>query len=71
MSIIHRCGHCNRTLSDPESMKIGYGPVCYKKIYGIKLQRTKTERSISRKKTNMKIDLSQSYDIDEVFKDVC
>jgi hypothetical protein len=69
-TVMHRCGHCNRTLSDPNSMKVGYGPVCYKKLFGVKLDRIKDNTKISNKKTKMLLDLSQSYDIEEVFKDV-
>jgi hypothetical protein len=68
MIVVHRCGHCNRTLRDPDSMKIGYGPVCYKKLYGIPLRKTNTK--ISHKTTKRILDLSQLYDLDEVFKDV-
>ena len=70
MSIVHRCGHCNRTLSDPDSMKVGYGPVCYKKLFGVKLDRIKDENKISHKTIKMISDLSELYNLDEVFKDV-
>jgi hypothetical protein len=26
-----RCNRCNRRLKDPESMKIGFGPICRRK----------------------------------------
>lgn len=68
MMVVHRCGHCNRTLRDPDSMKIGYGPVCYKKIYGIPLQKTSTKTNT--KKTRYVIDNSKMENLDEVFKDV-
>lgn len=28
------CGCCGRTLSDPESVKLGIGPICYAKFFG-------------------------------------
>ncbi|MFW5871475.1 MAG: DUF6011 domain-containing protein [bacterium] len=36
--IIHegRCGRCGRVLTTPESIKIGIGPECIKKMYAIK-----------------------------------
>jgi len=30
-----RCRRCHRVLKDAESIIIGYGPICYKKIGGI------------------------------------
>lgn len=27
------CGRCGRRLKDSASIKIGYGPVCYKKMF--------------------------------------
>lgn len=28
------CGACGRVLKNPDSKKTGYGPVCYKKMFG-------------------------------------
>ncbi len=29
-----KCGVCGRTLRNPDSKKMGYGPVCYKRTFG-------------------------------------
>lgn len=29
-----KCGVCGRVLKNPDSRKIGYGPVCYKRLFG-------------------------------------
>lgn len=29
-----KCGVCGRVLKNPDSRKIGYGPVCYKRVFG-------------------------------------
>ena len=29
-----KCRICGRRITDPESLKVGIGPVCYKLIYG-------------------------------------
>lgn len=29
-----KCGVCGRVLKNPDSKKIGYGPVCYKRAFG-------------------------------------
>ncbi len=30
-----KCLLCGRRITDPKSMEIGYGPVCYRKKFGI------------------------------------
>jgi len=32
-----RCRRCGRILRDPQSIQIGYGPVCYEKEFGCSL----------------------------------
>ena len=51
-----RCLLCNRKITDPKSVEGGYGPVCYKKKFGV----NKTARKKKEKKTV--IDIS-CYDI--------
>lgn len=29
-----KCSICGRTLRDPKSMELGYGPVCYRRKFG-------------------------------------
>lgn len=31
-----KCSVCGRNLRNPESQEIGYGPVCYKRLFGAK-----------------------------------
>ena len=33
-----KCSVCGRKLKSPKSQKVGCGPVCYKRIFGSKLQ---------------------------------
>ena len=37
------CGACGRILRDPNSKEAGYGPVCYKKIFGVPPPKGKKE----------------------------
>lgn len=30
-----KCSICGRTLRKPQSMELGYGPVCYRRKFGI------------------------------------
>tara|TARA_Y100000310_G_scaffold77005_1_gene73463 strand:- start:447 stop:710 length:264 start_codon:yes stop_codon:yes gene_type:complete len=32
---MYKCRNCGRNLTDPESVRIGVGPVCYTKTYGV------------------------------------
>lgn len=36
------CSICGRKLKNPESVKAGCGPVCYRKLYGEPLRKSKT-----------------------------
>jgi len=29
-----KCKKCGRPLKRPQSSKVGYGPICYKRVYG-------------------------------------
>lgn len=29
---VHRCRRCNRPLTDPESIRLGIGPICLEKM---------------------------------------
>lgn len=33
-----KCRVCGRVLKNPDSRKAGYGPVCYKRLFGISLR---------------------------------
>ena len=33
-----KCSVCGRNLKNPESQKVGYGPVCYKRLFGSNLK---------------------------------
>jgi ribosomal protein L37AE/L43A len=71
MSVYHKCEHCNRTLTDMDSMSVGYGPVCYKKLFGVTLKRTQTNKTKTMHKTTKRMkDLSEMENLDEVFIDV-
>ncbi|RKI90451.1 hypothetical protein D7V94_13550 [Parablautia intestinalis] len=51
-----RCYICGRTLKSRKSKELGYGPVCYKRMFGANLQ--------SNKKSNYSHALDvQHYDI--------
>lgn len=39
------CGICGRVLRNPKSRKMGYGPVCYKKMYGSPPPREKASKT--------------------------
>lgn len=39
------CGVCGRVLKNPESRKAGYGPVCYKKMFGSPPPREKAPKA--------------------------
>ena len=36
---VSRCQKCNRRLTDPNSIRHGYGPVCFVKVYGYEMSR--------------------------------
>lgn len=36
-----RCRLCHRLLKDPESKRLGYGPVCYKREFGSPMPKEK------------------------------
>ena len=38
------CGMCGRVLNNPDSKKMGYGPVCYKKMFGSPPPKEKKEK---------------------------
>ena len=38
------CGVCGRVLKNPESRKVGYGPICYKKVFGSPPPKEKKEK---------------------------
>jgi hypothetical protein len=66
-----KCEHCNRTLTDVDSIAVGYGPVCYKKLFGKPLKKTKTNIKTSHNTTKQKTKLYETMEnLDEVFKDV-
>lgn len=68
----HKCEHCNRTLSDADSMAVGYGPVCYKKLFGKPLKKKRTDKTKTiHNTTKQKTKLYETMEnLDEVFKDV-
>jgi hypothetical protein len=45
-----RCRKCRRILTDPESIKLGYGPVCYENAFGKTKIKTKTSKMPSMKR---------------------
>lgn len=40
-----KCKRCHRKLKDPESIKLGYGPVCYEKEFGASMQKKRVQTS--------------------------
>lgn len=38
------CGVCGRVLKNPDSKKMGFGPVCYKKMFGSPPPKEKKEK---------------------------
>lgn len=54
------CGRCGRRLKDPESIKIGYGPVCRAEL-GIEMER-KTDRKSNRSLPQL-ADAEKEFDI--------
>lgn len=43
------CLNCGRTLKNLQSKEIGYGPACYKKIYGSSIPIRSRDRPITEK----------------------
>lgn len=39
-----RCKRCHRIIKDPESIKLGYGPVCLEREFGIPAARRDKRR---------------------------
>lgn len=66
-----KCEHCHRTLTDANSVAVGYGPVCYKKLFGISLIKTKDNIKTSLYSTKKQKEMSETLEnLDEVFKNV-
>lgn len=42
-----KCLVCGRKLKNPRSINIGYGPICYQKLYGKTLGQGRASKAIS------------------------
>lgn len=42
-----KCSICGRKLSNPKSIELGYGPVCYEKISGGSKIKNKSKAAVS------------------------
>lgn len=54
-----RCNRCHRKLKTPESMEIGFGSACYKKLFGKTLKQ-------SQKTNNAKINNNSADERQEI-----
>jgi len=54
-----KCAVCGRELKNPESIRNGYGPVCYERLFGIPVQK-KGEKKGGRRQS---VEDDSSYDI--------
>lgn len=47
--MVLKCKRCNRKLENEQSIKLGYGSTCYKKVFGktIKVKKLKDNRGLS------------------------
>ncbi len=54
-----KCEICGRTLKSDKSRELGFGPVCYKKVYGSRGNRKKTSSKISKNSA----EVPEHYDI--------
>lgn len=42
-----KCSVCGRKLRSPKSQEVGYGPVCYRRLFGISLRTNDKESQSS------------------------
>lgn len=56
------CELCGRKLKSSESMELGYGPVCYKKVFGNR-KKIRSTKQIRDKNSSVSADELPYYDI--------
>lgn len=53
---VMKCSVCGRKLRNPKSQEVGYGPVCYKRLFGSNLR-------TSDKSSRSSVDVMANYEI--------
>ena len=64
-----KCCACGRELKSVESRKIGYGPVCYKTVFGISIKKKKDKMETSDIFTFPYYEIPGQITIDDYFSD--
>jgi len=64
---IGKCKECGRKLTNPRSVAVGYGPVCYRKLFKKEQPLLPGERARRSRKKKRGIDTSNMADLNELF----